>query len=678
MPIFMVNETDLTHNNKIMKTKITILLLLVISVIRGQNISTVTGNGTLGYSGDGSAGTSASLNRPKGISLNGGAVYIADYGNNRIRKMVISTGVISTVAGNGTSGFLGDGAAATSARLNHPSGIYTDASGNLYIADSDNNRIRKVLASGIISTIAGNSMGYSGDGGAATSAQLWNPTGLHVNSSGDVFIADANNNRIRKITASTGIISTIAGGGSSLGDGGLATNAQLSNPVGVWVDVSGNVYIADLGNYRVRKITASTGIITTIAGDGTANFSNDGVLATSTAIDPSGISADVSGNIYIVSTGGSRIRKITVSTGIINTIAGNGTLGFSGDGGVAKNAQINTNGSGIWALNGDVLIPDTENNRIRYTCTSLSPIITQGDSITFCQGSNIVLTSPSTGNWFKNSVYFAGSSQSCAVITAGSYQILVSSSLFACYAISDPIIVSMAPLPTASIVPTGTTTFCQGGTVTLNANIGPGLSYQWQYNGTNISTATSSTYSTGISGNYGVIITNTSSCTKTDVINVHVNNNPTVTAISTNTLICVGSSITLTGNGASTYSWTNGVSDNVAFTPSSTVTYTVTGTNVNGCMDSDTITVQVNTCTGINEITNNNALIIYPNPANTYLNLNGIDKKLSTVLLINMFGEVIRTIETDNKEFISINVENLSSGVYFIKVNDKCTKFIKE
>lgn len=685
MSIFMVNETDLTYNNKIMKTKITILLLLAISIIRGQNISTVAGNGTMAFSGDGSIGTIASLNRPKGISANAGAVYIADYGNNRIRKMVISTGIISTVAGNGTAGFLGDGAVATSARLNHPSGLYVDGSGTIYIADSDNNRIRKVLTSGVIITIAGNSMGYSGDGGIATSAQLWNPTGLYVNASGDVFIADANNNRIRKITASTGIITTIAGGGSVLGDGGLATNAKLNNPVGVWVDVSDNVYIADLGNYRVRKITASTGIITTIAGDGTTNFSIDGVLATSTAIDPLGVSVDGYGNIYTISTAGSRVRKINSSTGIINTIAGNGNLGFSGDGGIAKNAQINASSPcGIWAGNGDVFIPDTENNRVRYACTSLMPIISQGDSVSFCQGGSVVLTSNyyTTYQWYKNGTYLTGSSsQSFTATTAGSYEVLVIGGIaasFGCSAKSDPTIVSINPLPTASIVPTGTTTFCQGGNVTLNANTGIGLSYQWQYNGNNISTATSSTYSTSISGNYGVVVTNSTNCTKTAIINVLVHNNPTVTATSNNTVICEGSNITLTGNGASTYSWTNGVSNNVAFTPTSTATYTVTGANSNGCIDSDTITIQVNTCTSLNERTNNKSLIIYPNPTSVHLNISGLDKKQNFILLTNLLGETVSKINTNNSETASINIENLSPGVYFVSTNNKYYKFIKE
>jgi trimeric autotransporter adhesin len=236
-------------------------------------ISTVAGTGSYGSSGDGGIATSAEFSSPDDIAIDAsGNIYIADAGNNRIRMVTKSTGIISTVAGTGSYGYSGDGGIATSAALNYPRGVAIDASGNIYIADTYNNRIRMVTKStGIISIVAGaGSSGYSGDGGLATSALLYNPRGVAIDASGNIYIADAGNNRIRMVTLSTGIISTVAGTGSSgySGDGGLATSAKSYYPYGVAIDASGNIYIADTYNNRIRMVTKSTGIISTVAGTG--------------------------------------------------------------------------------------------------------------------------------------------------------------------------------------------------------------------------------------------------------------------------------------------------------------------------------------------------------------------------------------------------------------------------
>ncbi len=248
--------------------------------------------------------------------------------------------IITTVAGG-----KGDGGAATAATLNCPYGIISDSSGNIYIADKNNDCIRKItVSSGIISTIAGTgSQSYSGDGGAATNAKLYQPFGVGVDISGNVYIADSYNNAIRAIAVSTGIITTIAGTGiaSYSGDGDVATSATLYNPSGVTVDSSGNVYIADYGNHRIRKVTILTGKIATIAGTGASSYSGDGGVATSAELNrPSGIALDFVGNTYIADSNNNRIRKVTVSTGIITTIAGTGTGGYSGDGGASTSAMI--------------------------------------------------------------------------------------------------------------------------------------------------------------------------------------------------------------------------------------------------------------------------------------------------------------------------------------------------
>jgi trimeric autotransporter adhesin len=226
------------------------------AVIPGGVISTVAGNGTAGYSGDGGPATSAQLNAPIGVAVNkAGNLFITDHRNNRVRK-VTPAGVIRTVVGSGTKGFSGDGGPAASAMIS-PYGVATDMAGNLYITDLGSKRVRKVTPGGVISTVAGNgNQGFSGDGGPATSAQLLGPQGVAVDTSGNVFFADGP--RIRKVTLG-GVISTVAGNGNRgyRGDGGSASSAELAYPSGVALDTAGNLFIADWDNNRVRKVTSA-------------------------------------------------------------------------------------------------------------------------------------------------------------------------------------------------------------------------------------------------------------------------------------------------------------------------------------------------------------------------------------------------------------------------------------
>jgi sugar lactone lactonase YvrE len=310
------------------------------------DIDRIAGNGNPGSAGDGGPATGAELNNPFGVAVDGsGNIYVADCNNNLIRKVNASTGIISTVAGNGTAGYSGDGGAATSAELNRPTGVAVDTVGNIYVADFQNNRIRKVTVStGKISTVAGTgAAGYSGDGGAATSAKLYLPQGVALDAAGNIYIADNYNFRIRKVAVSTGKISTVAGNGTGgeSGDGGSATSAELAYPDAVALDAAGNIYIAEETGERIRKVTASTGKISTVAGNGTFGYAGDGGQATSAELfTPEGVALDSSGNIYIADEVNQRVRKVTVSTGIITTVAGNGTSGYSGDGGAAINAEL--------------------------------------------------------------------------------------------------------------------------------------------------------------------------------------------------------------------------------------------------------------------------------------------------------------------------------------------------
>jgi uncharacterized protein (TIGR03437 family) len=330
-------------------------------------ITTVAGTGVPGFSGDGGPATSAQLFYPYGVTVDGsGNLYIAGYYDHRIRK-VSPNGIITTVAGNGNSGFSGDGGPATSAQLYYPRSVVADGAGNLYIADSANHRIRKVSPSGIITTAAGTgNWGYSGDGGPATNAKLDYPYSVTIDLSGDLYIADTGNDCIRKVPPS-GIITTVAGVNGYFGysgDGGQATSAQLNSPAGIALDGSGNLYIADRDNNRIRKVSPS-GIITTVAGAGVYGFSGDAGPATSAQLSyPYGVTVDGSGNLYITDRDNNRIRKVSPS-GIITTVAGAGSAGYSGDGGPATDAQLYWPSAAAVDGSGNIYIADYGNHRIR-------------------------------------------------------------------------------------------------------------------------------------------------------------------------------------------------------------------------------------------------------------------------------------------------------------------------
>jgi sugar lactone lactonase YvrE len=300
------------------------------------------GVGSNGYNGDGGLATKAQLDHPYGVAVDsGGNVYIADVFNNRIRK-VTPEGIISTVAGTGIKGFSGDGASATSANLDHPFGIAIDSAGNLYIADSWNERIRKVTTDGIINTVAGGGTGGLGDGGIATAARFANPVGVAIDSAGNLYIADFDGCRIRMVTTG-GVISTVAGNGNifSSGDGGLATAGGVSYPTAVAVNSAGNLFIAEYGYHRIRKVTAG-GVISSVAGIGGTygDYNGDDCLATVAKLSsPDGIAFDAAGNLYIADWGNNRIRKVATN-GIVSTVAGTGSWSYSGDGGLATAARL--------------------------------------------------------------------------------------------------------------------------------------------------------------------------------------------------------------------------------------------------------------------------------------------------------------------------------------------------
>lgn len=357
-------------------------------------ISTIAGTGAFGYSGDGYASISATLWNPEGLAVDtAGNIYIADSINDVIRKVAISGGNITTVAGQGdVPGYSGDGGSATSAKLNNPTGVALDGAGNLYIADQGNGRIREVNAvTGIITTVAGggNGQGASdsyGDGGPATNAILSGPNDVAVDGVGNIYIADSFHGLVREVSAATGIITIVAGGGTGggsdgLGDGAAAANAILDNPTAVAVDASGNVYIADSGDSLIREVTTS-GIINAIAGNGSAGYSGDLGPATAAELNnPTGVRLDGAGNLYISDFAANVVRKVDVASGMIQTIAGSGSSGYSGDGGSAMAATFQNPQNLALDASGNLYIADATNNVVRKLTVSLGALTFASTSV---------------------------------------------------------------------------------------------------------------------------------------------------------------------------------------------------------------------------------------------------------------------------------------------------------
>ena len=444
-------------------------------------ISTLAGDGTANPYGDGGPAVAAALDFPTGVAVDAtGNLFIADSLNHRIRR-VDTNQVITTVAGGGrgSPGFGGDSGPAFAALLNNPTGVAVDALGNVFVADYFNHRIRRVDPQGIIHTHAGNGVGgYAGDGGPATVAHLHYPAGVAVDPAGNLFIADSGNNRIRCV-APGGLITTVAGnggaGGGGQGDGGPATNAVLYAPLGVGLNARGDLFIADTSNNHVRRVDAQ-GIITSVAGGGSGT--DGGLGANAFLYHPRGVACDPFGNLYIAEYGLHRVRRIGPD-GIITTFAGNGALAAAGDGGPAARAAVSPAGVACDA-GGNWFIADADNNRIRG--------VPQG-------GSPVLIVAPVT------------------VLDAGPYDVVVSNPRGSVTSTVAILTVPVAPLLT---VPPANQSVAYGGTAELTvtaAGSGP-FNYQWLDPGGNViqdgplPTLLLPNVNTNTAGTYQVIVSN--------------------------------------------------------------------------------------------------------------------------------------------------------------------------
>jgi len=477
-----------------------------------QTISTVAGVvGSAGYLGDYGQATAAKFNNPRAVATdNSGNLYIADMRNHVIR-MVNSTGIVSTVAGNGTSGTSTTNGPAISAPLNQPTGMAIDNEDNIYIADYNASTIKKVSSQGIMTTFVGNGTeGFSGDGGQAAVAKLYRPVAIAIDNTGNLYISDASNKVIRKVTKS-GVISTFAGtpgrAGYS-GDGGPATAAKLTQLSGIAVDNAGNLYIADPSCSVIRKVTPQ-GIISTYAGNGNPGYSGDGGPAIKAEFQigsPQGVAVDNAGNVYALDYQNHVVRKISTS-GIITTIAGTGASDYTGDGGPVISAFI-WYPIGIAADNaGNIYITDSYNNTIRkiVSCVAVPPTFNvQPGNKDICENGKADFSisannagayqwQVNTGSGGWNNVtdgganYSGATTNTLSVKGAGGamnsyqYRCMATNACSNSYSAPAVLAVTTSQKPTVNIA-SESTTICSGSEVTFTAkaaNAGNNPIYQW-------------------------------------------------------------------------------------------------------------------------------------------------------------------------------------------------------
>lgn len=507
-----------------MKHALSGILILWLFSVSGQNIYTICGTGGNGSGSNGIPAISSSLGVVESsVALDSvGNVYIAEWADHKIRKIDFATGIITTIAGTGVPGYNGDSIPASSAQISYPGAVAVDKKGNVFIGEYSGRRIRKIEAgTGLIFTICGDgTWGYNGDSIPANTAIIKEVTGLTTDTAGNIYFSDMGNAMVRKIDVTTGILKTIVGTGTAgyNGDSARVDTAQLFLPYGLAVDVSANfVYIADKGNYRVRKVDMSAGYIYDVAGTGIQGYNGDGISAdTALLYDPWGVALDKSNNIYIADAGSNRVRKVDTA-GIIHTICGSGNNIFGGDGGPAVLAHLSTP-RGVCADNcGHIYISDRNNFRIRkITAYNASASSTPATCFGTCNGSVSASATGGAGSYTYSWNGGLGAVASHTNVCAGNYRVIINDAnnckedLY--ITVSEPTALSV------SITPTDATCLGNG---TASANVSGGTSpysYAWSNGQTTSGAANLS------AGTYTLTVSDTNNCVATQT--VAINNNP--------------------------------------------------------------------------------------------------------------------------------------------------------
>lgn len=679
-------------------------------------ISTIAGTaGSPGYSGDGGLATAAQIKDPYGIAVAAnGDVYFSELSNNIIRKISASTLKISTFAGTGVVGYSGNGGLADTAKLHSPAGIcWVEATSSLYIVDYLNNVVRLINSSGIISTVAGNgSSGYNGDGIAATTAKLFSPTWVAFNSNGNMFIADQNNHRIRMVDKITGLISTVAGTGVQgySGDGGPATSAMLYRPTSIVFGSLNRMVISDRYNNRIRRLTEyvpQAGFeadVTSICAGDTVHFSDTSnnspfwwkwsFAGGSPAIDSVQnpwvvyntpgtytvqlISGNSGGSDTAIATAYITVSQPSVSggsdisacAGDTLTLSGSGASTYTWDNGVTDgNPFVQAVGTMSYIVTGTDGSGCMDKDTVSITINAL-PSVSGGSDQMGCSNNTITLSGSGAQTYTWNNGVTDGVPFTQALGTV-SY-VVTGTDMNSCEN-TDTVSVTVNATPTVN----GgmDQVHCANDTLVLTGS--GALTYTWD----NAVVDGVPFFQVVSSADYIVTGTDGNGCTDTDTVTIVVNPLPNVT-VSGNDTIPLGGSDVLTAYGAQTYSWSTGsTSDTTIVMPSTMTTYTVTGTDTNGCANTGMFTVLINGQLGLGVNVMNGGLSLYPNPASSQISLNLGDLKNARVSIVDASGKIVRNIQVTSSVEV-LNISQLENGVYFMNIQTDSSRhmlrFVKQ
>ena len=699
-------------------------------MVVSTGVVTTLAGGQLGSGFADGTGTAATFNQPQGIAYDGqGNLYVSDGANNEIRKIVIATAAVTTFAGSTTAGSA-DGIG-TAASFHTPHGITYDGNGNLYVADQVNNEIRKiVLSTGAVTTVAGStSSGYAD--GIGTVARFNNPYGIVCDSRGNLYINDTYNHEIRKLVPASGVVTTYAGsiysGTSTDGTGTAASFALLNS---MTTDVYGNMYVTDFN--EVRKIVIATASVTTVAGS-SATGSADGVANGASFNYPAGLAVGGDDNLYVADNYNNEIRKIvkantyyitvadmngckdsaSISVGIrtlkiVGNITGGGTAVCAGivdtlkavssatgaftyswnNSATTDTIKVSTAGLySVTAIDGFGCV-DTASIKVVVNALPVINITTNvigGANI--CAGmkdslkANVTDPSPSLGYaWYKNGSGVSDYKDTITVSAAATYSVFVSDGN-GCYAWATQVItVSALPVVSISGNTIGGTTICSGlkDTLTAKATGNGSFTYKWNTSGTNDTILVKS------ANTYSVTVTDKNGCKSGSNATVTVNPTPTLT-ITGNNQVSVGAADTLTASGAATYAWsTSSTSDTTIVKPTISSKYTVVGRGTDGCVDTANFTVVI---TGVVDLATNDKTTLYPNPTigdvNLSFEMQGAGKD-AVIKVMDAIGKEVMSenVSISNGKTIRLNINTLAQGMYFVKVitdnETQVVKFIKQ